>query len=82
MQLGFVFHLRDRFDSEGGIVEGPLKTFNKRIQAIKAKGLVNLVLMGAIAVPTLTVSFFTAQRAIAQSTRKAVVFDSYHSPSS
>ena len=48
---------------------------NRKIQASKTKGLANLALMTAIAVPAVTVSFFTAQGAIAQSTRKAVVFD-------
>ena len=48
---------------------------NRKIQARKTKGLANLALMTAIAVPAVTVSFFTAPFAIAQSTRKAVVFD-------
>ena len=47
----------------------------KKIQAYKIKGLANLALMAAIAVPAVTVSFFTAPIAIAQSTRKAVVFN-------
>ena len=48
---------------------------NRKIQAHKTKGLANLVLMAAIAVPAVTVSFFTAQGAIAQSSRKALVYD-------
>ena len=47
----------------------------KKIQAYKTKGLANLALMAAIAIPAVTISFFTAPIAIAQSTRKAVVFD-------
>ena len=50
--------------------------FGKKIQANKAKGLVNLVVIGAIAFPSVTISFFIAPtKAIAQSTNKAVVFD-------
>lgn len=45
------------------------------MQAHKTKKLVNLSLMAALAVPTVAVSFFTTPIAIAQSTRKAVVFD-------
>ena len=48
---------------------------NRKIQACKIKGLANLALMTAIAIPAVTVSLFTAPVAIAQSTRKAVVFD-------
>ena len=40
--------------------------FGKKIQANKAKELVNLVLMGAIAFPSVTISFFiTLTKAIA-----------------
>ena len=49
--------------------------FGNKIQANKANGLVNLVLMGAFAFPFVTIPFFITPKAIAQSTNTAVVFD-------